>query len=203
MKGKVGWFAMTVLALAVAAYALASSLMPTWRTPFVADLFASKSGRALAHMAAGGVALAVGAFQFSDRLRRRRLALHRGLGRAYVVAALIAGVAAVLLAPSSSGGLTAHFGFGLLGALWLLATVVAFLRIQDGDLPAHREWMIRSYALCLAAVTLRLYLPVGFAAGYEFDVAYPAIAWLCWVPNLLVAEWVLIAALRRPLPQRV
>jgi hypothetical protein len=49
--------------------------------------------------------------------------------------------------------------------------------------------MIRSYALTLAAVTLRLYLPSSQLAGLPFTVAYPAISWLCWVPNLLIAEW--------------
>ncbi|NRF94543.1 hypothetical protein HQN89_26910 [Paenibacillus frigoriresistens] len=24
---------------------------------------------------------------------------------------------------------------------------------------------------------------------FEFDTAYPMVAWLAWVPNLLVAEW--------------
>jgi hypothetical protein len=50
--------------------------------------------------------------------------------------------------------------------------------------------MIRSYALCLAAVTLRIYIPVGLAAGIDYSTSYPAIAWLCWVPNLLAAEWI-------------
>jgi hypothetical protein len=26
------------------------------------------------------------------------------------------------------------------------------------------------------------------AAGIAFELAYPIIAWLCWVPNLLLAE---------------
>ena len=49
--------------------------------------------------------------------------------------------------------------------------------------------MIRSYALTLAAVTLRIYVPVGLALGVPFADAYQAISWLCWVPNLVVAEW--------------
>ena len=40
-----------------------------------------------------------------------------------------------------------------------------------------------------AAVTLRLYLPLGFLSGLRFENFYPAVAWLCWVPNLVVAEW--------------
>jgi hypothetical protein len=49
--------------------------------------------------------------------------------------------------------------------------------------------MIRNFALAFAAVMLRLYLPMAFAAGADFEESYRAIAWLCWVPNVLVAEW--------------
>jgi hypothetical protein len=51
--------------------------------------------------------------------------------------------------------------------------------------------MIRNFSLTFAAVTLRLYLPASLAAGLPFDTVYPAIAWLCWVPNLVVAEFLL------------
>ena len=49
--------------------------------------------------------------------------------------------------------------------------------------------MIRSCSLTLAAVTLRIYLPLSQLAGIPFAEAYQAVAWACWVPNLVVAEW--------------
>jgi hypothetical protein len=52
--------------------------------------------------------------------------------------------------------------------------------------------MIRNFALTFAAVTLRLYLPLGFLSGLRFEDFYPALAWLCWVPNLVIAEWCLV-----------
>jgi hypothetical protein len=56
--------------------------------------------------------------------------------------------------------------------------------------------MIRSFALTFAAVTLRLYLIPPAIAGVDFVTAYQWIAWLCWVPNLAIAEaW--IASRRR------
>lgn len=48
--------------------------------------------------------------------------------------------------------------------------------------------MVRNFALAFAAVILRLWLPAAVAAGVPFELAYPAVAWLCWVPNLLLAE---------------
>ena len=48
--------------------------------------------------------------------------------------------------------------------------------------------MIRSFALTLAAVTLRLYLPLAAILSINFEDAYRAISFLAWVPNLLLAE---------------
>jgi hypothetical protein len=52
--------------------------------------------------------------------------------------------------------------------------------------------MIRSYSLTFAAVTLRVWLPIGLMAGLSSTDAYQAVAWVCWVPNLVVAEWVIL-----------
>ena len=193
-RARAGWSLMTLLALGVAAYALGNALWPDMRTPFVAALFSEKTLRAFGHLAAGGIALATGAFQFSSALRAGKPGLHRVLGRIYLTAVFISGLSALLLAPVSAGGPAAHFGFGLLGALWVFTAFVAFERARAGDYASHRAWMIRSYALCLAAVTLRVYLPLGLGPlGVPFEQAYPAIAWLCWVPNLILAEWLLVA----------
>jgi hypothetical protein len=70
---------------------------------------------------------------------------------------------------------------------------MAYLSIRRRDLAAHRAWMVRSYALTLAAVTLRIYLPAAVIGGLDMTFAYPAIAWLCWVPNHVIAEWLLRA----------
>lgn len=48
--------------------------------------------------------------------------------------------------------------------------------------------MTRSFALTLAAVTLRIYLPL-LASQMSFLTAYLIVSWVCWVPNLLAAEW--------------
>lgn len=47
--------------------------------------------------------------------------------------------------------------------------------------------MVRNFSLAFAAVMLRLYVPAAVLAGADF--AYAIIAWLCWVPNLVIAEW--------------
>jgi hypothetical protein len=79
----------------------------------------------------------------------------------------------------------------MLASCWLGCTIAGWRQAVGRDLPAHRRWMIRSYALTLAAVTLRLYLPLSASLGIPFATAYPAIAWLCWIPNLAAAQWVI------------
>lgn len=88
----------------------------------------------------------------------------------------------------------AHVGFGLLACAWLFTTIRGFLRIRSGNDIDHRAWMIRSYSLTFAAVTLRIYIPLSLAVGIPFEVAYPAIAWLCCVPNIIIAERVFLRA---------
>ena len=47
--------------------------------------------------------------------------------------------------------------------------------------------MVINFSLTFAAVTLRIGLGIGFASGIPFEIFYPSLAWICWVPNLLVA----------------
>ncbi|NND84266.1 MAG: DUF2306 domain-containing protein, partial [Acidimicrobiia bacterium] len=87
------------------------------------------------------------------------------------------------------GGIVAQAGFFGLSVAWLTSGTIAYRRIRAGDQDVHREWMIRNYALTFAAVTLRLWIGVSVASGIDFDIAYPVIAWIAWVPNLIVVEW--------------
>lgn len=98
------------------------------------------------------------------------------------------GVSGFVLALRSEGGAVAHAGFGALAVAWAFTTFRAFERARAADYPTHRRLMVRSYALTFAAVTLRIYIPVTTAVGFPFETAYPAIAWLCWVPNLAAAN---------------
>jgi hypothetical protein len=69
--------------------------------------------------------------------------------------------------------------------------------VRSGNIEAHRQWMIRNFALTLAAVTLRHYLPfMLFVLHWPFARAYVTVSWLCWVPNLLIAEWMVRARIR-------
>jgi predicted membrane protein DUF2306 len=141
------------------------------------------------HISASPIALALGLLQFLPRLRGRRPAFHRWTGRVYALAVLIGGAAALVMALGSFDRPVAAIGFGALAVLWLGATGRAIWLAMAGRTPEHRRWMIRSYALTLAAVTLRLELPFFFIFGaMDYAQASNYVAWLCWVPNLIIAE---------------
>jgi uncharacterized membrane protein len=147
------------------------------------------------HAASAATALLIGPWQFLPEVRARRPLLHRWMGRMYVVACLTGGVTGFMLALGASTGMVSTAGFGLLAVAWICCTLTAWRLARRRDFIAHRRWMIRSFALTFAAVTLRLYLPIAPALPVTFEDAYRAISFLSWVPNLLVAE----IHLRRPL----
>ena len=186
---RIGWGTMTVLSLLVGAYAL--FLVVTGFQFVPASVAGNQFPSALGlrtHITAAAVALVTGPFQFLRPLRRRFPVAHHGIGGVYIVACLIGGTAAGLIAIFTTGGPVAGLGFLLAAVAWLGATIIALLAVRRREFEAHQRWMIRSWAVAFGAVTLRIYLPVGTTAGLEFEQIYPYVAWLCWVPNLLVAQ---------------
>jgi uncharacterized membrane protein len=193
---RMAWAVIALLAAAVAGYAFWGMASPSARPPFMADLFARAPLLLVMHLGGGASALVIGALQVNRRIRSRFLVLHRWFGAGYAVAVLVAATAALALAPSSFGGMVTHLGFGGLGVCWIATTALAVRSILRRDIPAHHRWMYRSYALTLAAVTLRIYLPLSHALGIGFEDAYRLVSWLCWVPNLVIVEVWLLAGTR-------
>ena len=141
------------------------------------------------HIFASSIALLCGVLQFSTSLRTRRPLLHRYTGRIYFLLGVIpGGVAGLMMAINAYGGIVSQLGFGLLALLWFYTGWQAYMAIRSGQVQLHQQWMTRNYALTCAAITLRIYLPLSMVSGIPFELAYPAIAWLCWVPNLIYAQ---------------
>ena len=152
------------------------------------------------HVFAMMVPLILGPVQFFLRrltppIRRAKyLSLHKWLGHSYVVGALVGGFSGLYLAIYAHGGFVSLLGFGSVAVLLLVSTWMAYLRIRAKDELSHKEWMTRSYALIFAAVTFRLWLVLFVEAfGIESTEAFQAVAWACWVPNLIVAEMINIS----------
>ena len=143
----------------------------------------------LIHVAAGILALVVGPFQFIGRIRARRPALHRATGLVYVGATAVSAPSGFMLALGTSAGPVAGTGFALLALLLAMFTALGLRAALERRFDDHRAWMIRSFAMTAAAITLRLMLPASAALGVDFLTAYQAIAWLCWTTNLALAEY--------------
>ncbi|MDX2249208.1 MAG: DUF2306 domain-containing protein [Bacteroidia bacterium] len=144
------------------------------------------------HVGGGAVALAIGPFQFLPRLRKKRLSLHRVMGKVYLIAILLSSLAGFSLAFFAQGGLPTGIGFGLLAVFWFFTSLMAYIHIRQKKIALHREWMLRSFSLTFAAVTLRLWLALLLAGfRWSFDDAYLFVAYMCWIPNLLVMELIL------------
>ncbi len=187
-----GFALLVVLALAVAAYALAAYSFLPLGAALDADMRANFAAHRIAiytHIFAALLALAIGPLQFLSVLRERHLNMHRWAGRLYLgVGVLVGGIAGLYMSMYAAGGPLARAGFAFLAILWLFTGYRAWCAARAGNICAHRRWMLRDFSLTFAAVTLRLWLPVALLLGVPFSLAYPAIAWLSWVPNLLFAE---------------
>ena len=148
------------------------------------------------HITLGGIALLIGWTQFSEKLRINNLKLHRLSGKVYVLAALISAATAIYIAQYATGGIVASLGFICLGITWFYTTIRAYIEIKSGHIYEHQKMMIYSYAACFSAVTLRVYLPFLVMIFHDFIKAYLLVAWLCWIPNLIVA-WFLVKNLSK------
>ncbi len=183
---------MTFLAIGVATYgAVAAFLSLDGSLPSMTHHYPDRTTAAALHFGIGGLALILGPWQFLPALRRKAPAAHRWTGRLYVLSCLVSGCAALVLAQQTHTGLNSQIGFVLLATLWLITTLIGWKRARERDFAAHRRSMIRSFALTLAAVTLRFYLPLSQVLEIPFHVAYPIISYACWVPNVLIAEWMI------------
>ena len=187
-----GWSLMTFMAIGVGLYAIAFVFAGGIERvlPGMAYHVPDRLFFAATHFGVGALVLAIGPFQFVPSIRTRRPVLHRWIGRTYVVGCIASGIAGLMLATYINTGLVARTGFSLLALSWLATTSMAYIKARDRDFASHRVWMIRSYSLTLAAVTLRIYLGIGAAGrglGYPDMSAFLSFA--CWVPNAIVAEW--------------
>lgn len=144
------------------------------------------------HVYASMWALLAGFTQFSSNIQSFYPRVHRTLGYVYVYVTnvlLITGPASLLMSLYANGGPASKIAFGLLAIGWITFTAIALMKAKNGDFAAHRNWMIRSYALTLSALTLRAWKwsITNTVELPPMDV-YRAVAWLGWVPNLLIGE---------------
>jgi uncharacterized membrane protein len=156
------------------------------------------------HVYASMWVLFAGFTQFSNRLQKNQPKLHRTLGYIYVVdVLLITGPAGLVMGFYANGGLWSRIAFVLLAVLWIYFTAMALVKAKQKNFKAHRNYMIRSYALTLSAITLRAwkYGITNTMTLPPMDV-YRVVAWLGWVGNLIFAEWLIFRQKKSPFLKR-
>jgi uncharacterized membrane protein len=179
------WWVMLLTCVAIGIYAAQYFVLPVRDEHFERYIVPLRL-----HIAGGAGALLAGPWQFHEKLRVRAIEVHRWLGRFYLLEVALGSSAGLVMAVLSKEGLATHIAFGMLAALWFFTGLQAYRKVRQGKIPEHRQWMIRNFALTLAAVTLRVYIPLMlFVLHWSFRQTYITVSWLCWVPNLLIAEW--------------
>jgi uncharacterized membrane protein len=143
------------------------------------------------HVIVGGLPLLLGWTQFIPKLRTKYPKVHRFIGKIYLVTFLTTALTGFFISFYATGGLIPALGFGTVALIAFFTTLKAYLDIRKGNVVSHQKMMMYSYACCFAAVTLRFWSPLLSITIGSFDIAYPIVAWLSWVPNLSVAYWII------------
>ncbi|MFA9556324.1 DUF2306 domain-containing protein [Evansella sp. AB-rgal1] len=140
------------------------------------------------HIFSAAIALLVGPIQFIKKFRTKNLALHRNLGKLYVISIAISASVGMYLSFYAFGGLTAMLGFFFLDIAWIITTYLAYYYIRKRNVHLHEQWMYRSYAVTFAAVTFRIWSAIIGYSTDNFILGYALATWLCWIGNLIVIE---------------
>lgn len=159
---------------------------PVWKAAFYIHVFTAV------------LALFAGFTQFSQELLRENKALHRFMGKLYVCNILFINVpVGMVLAIYANGQLVGKTAFVLLDCLWFWFTYRAYQCARQKKFVEHKRFMIRSFALTFSAITLRSWKEI-ISHSFAIDSAqlYMIDAWLGFVPNLIVAEFLIRGKLR-------
>ncbi|HEV8132868.1 MAG TPA: DUF2306 domain-containing protein [Acidobacteriota bacterium] len=147
-----------------------------------------------AHVVPGLLFMTLGPLQFSRRIRARWLGFHRWSGRIFLLCATVGALSSMAIAvrfPAWGGSSTAVATY-FFGLLFLFCLARAYYYIRRKQIPLHREWMIRAFAIGLGVSTIRVVLiliqVVWHLKSYE---AFPTAFWLGFSVNLIAAEvWI-------------
>jgi uncharacterized membrane protein YozB (DUF420 family) len=157
----------------------------------IAQHFAPAKMYLIPHAIFASIALVLGIFQFSNRLRARYLRFHRAMGYVYAVCAVIAAPTGILVATTIGppelmmAAVTQSIG-------WITTLGIALYCIRTGNIVQHRRWMIRSYPFAAVFSVARLFVPIGMKlfgehAG-EVQMVWFTIAMAAFLPSIFL-EW--------------
>ena len=143
------------------------------------------------HIFSSVFVLCSGAFLFSKFVLNRHPLLHRNLGKLYVLLILVfSAPSGLIISFYANGGIWVKLSFFILTPLWWYFTYMGYRTIKKGKVREHRKWMIRSFALTLSAISLRLMqFILGLIVVWDPAFQYLFVSWVSWIGNLILAEF--------------
>lgn len=156
------------------------------------------------HVVAAILFCVLGAFQFAPGLRKRRLQWHRMAGRLLFLCGFVASLTGLWMTqfyPSVGFDGPALYclrlAAGFLMTLFLGLSLRSILRL---DVPGHRAWIIRAYALGMGAGTQVItHIPWFLLPDLQSELFRSICMGAGWGINMIVAEFA-IGLERRPSP---
>jgi len=161
------------------------------------------------HIVSTVIYCVLGAFQFSPSFRRRKPNWHRAAGRILIPCGLVAAFSGLWMTqfyppanypPVNFDGPFLYAIRLLVGSAMALFLCLGFAAIRKRDIPDHRAWMMRGYALGLGAGTqVFTHLPMFLFPSLQGELARTLCMGAGWSINLAVAEWLISRERRRQL----
>jgi len=159
------------------------------------DRFTGFPAALVTHIVGAAVLALVGAFQLLPGFRRHHRTWHRRAGRLVAIAGMAVAGSALWLTlfyePHPGTGDVLYVLRLVAGSAMAASLVLGFTAIRRRDIPAHRAWMIRAYAIGLAAGTQVFTEGVAGAVVGTGEVRTDLAKGAGWVINLAVAQWVI------------
>lgn len=139
------------------------------------------------------VCLIAGFTQFSPSILEQTPSTHRLMGKIYVYNVLFFNFpVGLILAIYANGGIWGKIAFSLLAILWFYFTLSSVNAIRKGNIALHKKQMIRSYALTLTALTLRLLkMIMSHYSNWSYNEVYIFDAWTALIINLSIGELII------------
>jgi hypothetical protein len=119
---------------------------------------------------------------------------HKNAGKFYIFLILfLAAPSGIYMGIFANGGFLSKLSFVILGCLWWFSTFKAYQLARQKKFKQHKHWMWRSFAFTISAITLRMWkvFIVYLFHPNPMDV-YQIIAWLGWIPNIILIEYLII-----------
>lgn len=150
------------------------------------------------HIFAGMFCIGSALLQFSQAILKKRKTIHVWSGRIYVFVVLLLGAPTGMYMSFFAKGTSAEKGLFMFMAIsWFFFTLKGFTTILQKNVLAHKNWMIRSYAMALTAVTFRVYYLILYLMDVELTRNYEISLWISVVGNLFIAELVIFSRAKK------